>query len=1105
MKLNIQVINKNLSNGQFKAYPFIENSLYINNYNETLDSFKGRIVHQEDPIDIEPYDDVKITGDDGTTRYMMVERKSIRQETIGADNKYYTYELELCSQIKHLEGIVCPNLSITPLRVGTKRSIYEYLRRYLDLYGYKRRILHTKTTSQFVNLTQNPNTYTIRITDDAFKGNNIKTVRAGFVTLTMTITNISWSTVGNQVVVTINYTGTPIIQVQALNIYVDYLTFDNEYHFSQRVIDKFSQIDAPETQWNAPTLREVFNDLFLMGDCIPTMQNGEIDYIDLTKRYDEIHDSDVNYIERSQSADDYVSEIKMDMQNVLQTSMDGVRNVCTTTEYVTLSSNSYLITSENAILKTTYPILNIKHLWVGIFVPGTLTQNATTKANFIIRDLMDFNGQSYVKEAQEYSTLKIAYRLNDIEAGSESEFQNYNLSFQRNGRDITGFTNQSKGILWEIETTLNLLKDAIVKDARARGETTLSNDELRLHQINAYFSTFFKIEYETMTDQVFTASKQHAKNKRTIVDNQTNSWVDAYTQGFMEYQKANRLGNEVYVFNQRVNSIANAIKIGDFYYVTENDIPRAIIIYQTQYQIFSDHIEVNAIGTKDYILRNYWTGVNSKIRTWVNAKDEAMVRHELVKFYGEISFTPHNELESITNDYDIAQLMSLGIKTGVSNKQIQYSAIQTKTIDGLVRPINNLAGTIWHLNSTIDWQYIISDAEYPNTTGTIDVTFEIIHEGIRTIYNQILIKNYTPSGSSTTQHIMHFIDEDGEDFAVWNDTAGWVQDYYRTFAITGGNQATNYNLAKFFINNGELIETAYKYTVETISRVIGQSIVITTGFNDNYLIANVVKTGADGIEESSISPIFYRKGDGQGYQEPIIMNNHLIETLVSGVRGIPTVSVSYTDENGEFIECNVEFFTTLEQPIEEDMNEDKQKAFYLETMARPITSIERIDDIRLNVKKDFYKDNKEIFKLSTQLEILGSDEIYTTKYLLMNNRIIQDQSTIREVRYYLSNQDTDVVPREKLPDDAVMFNPTATYTHISNTCQKVKLEWANTQALQGRILYITDHNNNIMVGMACRPKSVDPFTTQYTEFYINVYADRDTRYYDENGIVKGEI
>ena len=146
----------------------------------------------------------------------------------------------------------------------------------------------------------------------------------------------------------------------------------------------------------------------------------------------------------------------------------------------------------------------------------------------------------------------------------------------------------------------------------------------------------FQIEYETTATQTFSAGKSDIQsNFRQIKDNQTNSWVNINTQGKLEYSKANRLGNKGVLINQVYKNSGKLIKIKETY----NDN----IIYETTYSIYKEAILVNAYAVKNYVLKDFFTGINSKIRTWVNAKDEAFRKDNLIKFYVELGSKKRNE------------------------------------------------------------------------------------------------------------------------------------------------------------------------------------------------------------------------------------------------------------------------------------------------------------------------------------------------------------------------------------------------------------------------------------------------------------------------------
>ena len=891
MQVNIQILNKN-NNASYTAN---EDVIFTDNYNETLDSMNLKLAHLSSEIDIEPFDKVVVIFSNNNTviktKYYCVNTYSVRQDTIGIDNAKYTYDISLFSETKELEGVLCPNLTITPLKTGTKRSVWDYLQHYLNLYGNKVR----SSTGWRAKWRYNSDT-----------GTSVET--------------------------------------------------------------KFDAIECPEMQWNQPTLREVITDLMMVADCIPTMSNNIISYIDLTKKNDPI--TNFNYLEKSQSADNYVSELKMDMQNVLQTQINGIRNTSTTIEYIKLSSNDYLITSENIHLKTTFPILNVKHLWMTMITPPT-TDTQETNGKIYTVDLMNFNTKNFVKEYQQYITLPVAYRTTQIAGGHEDEYQNYNLYFNRGSNTITGFTNISKGFLWTTTDTLNLLKDYMFEAGYSEGFIPTFSG--RSHAVNTYFSTLFKIEYETTTDQVFSASKDKVKNKRVVMDNQTNSWVDAYSQGFLEYQKANRLGNQVVMFNQRVSSLANAIQIGDYY--------GDVVIYQTQYQIYSNHIEVNAYGTKDYILRNYWTGINSKIRTWVNARDEAMIRHELEKYYCQLSFNAHDEKITLTEDVGgkIAKFIQASTDNTSTMLPIQYSALKTTTASGN-QPVSN----------------------------------------------------------------------------------------------------------------------SYIYSKELISRIIGNSYVFTTGFDDNYEAGRKIDSE---ITTSAISNGEYG-GDGK-WIEPRITSGTVQTT--NNVSGIPTEPMKYTDNNGEFETLQTILFTNVveEQQTGNSLTPTQYKNVLWRTFQKPLLDTTKVNGEAYNESKTYYKDNKEIFKVSYQFEIYTDEsDLFFTKYLLANNPIIFDSQRSVETLVYAGTgwrEDGELPANAQEIQDASL---SIARVHMTNSTTRIDVVGLPEQ----KNIFICDENGKVMVGIKANKLAYDSNTNRYkVSFYLNILLDRDLSIYDANNFITGEI
>ena len=510
---------------------------------------------------------------------------------------------------------------------------------------------------------------------------------------------------------------------------------------SQRFYDKFN-VTCPEQQWNTPTLREVLTDLMMVVDCIPTMRNGVISFIDLREIGNEIEF--YNYVRKSQSSADYLSNIRMQMTNVMQTQIAGVKNSVSRTEFIHFTSPTMKITSEDTILETMYPILNIKHLWM------CATTGSYKLMKFDLCAMLNPNNNddtvsSFVKEKKEYDTLQTLYRgfqnstsigIALINASTISSYQNYCVYYNRYGKTIEGWNRLTKQYFsnnWGIEeTTLTYLQTLLQAWSTANG--TIGGNS------NSYFKAFFEIEYETTMDALCSTTKQdYPSNSRTIMDNQTNSFVDAFSQGRLEVNKANRLGNVMFMINQRIeedDNINKLLKIKDTY--------KGAIVYQAQYQIYTDHCEVNAYACLNYILRDYWTGIKSRPRTYNNAQDEALERHDLFKKFAEFSFNRCNEyLYDGDPQYypqqtkDLASWCVSPLKNGLVVAPIKYAFVKTSkgttaypesgyefALDCISRVIgNSVVFTFGFTDNTIVGKYVdVNDINGVGDVSDEDVT-----------------------------------------------------------------------------------------------------------------------------------------------------------------------------------------------------------------------------------------------------------------------------------------------------------------------------------------------------------------------------------------------
>lgn len=545
------------------------------------------------------------------------------------------------------------------------------------------------------------------------------------------------------------------------------INLQSKWHLSPEAERKFRHVRCPEMQWNRPTFREVFNDLMMVDNCIPVLDNNEIGIIDLSHRLpSELDGEYVNSVSRSKSIDDYTTEVEMELQNVIQDSADGVYNLTNIVEYTGFrNEDEYVLTTENAKIYTKNAIYDVKHFWLCVNLK--LLYFAYAQYDYVEIDLCDIEGLNFVREYKEYMTLPIAYDTSDTATlEAMNQYQNFNLSYSRGGKEINGLFDETKKFWFVNLSFLELLLGKVVEKLQnpAYGPviswgTYLSGtitDKIDIKDIS------FKIEYQCLANTKFRAGKYLPyKNERIIVDNQTNSFVNANKQGILEYLKANRLGNEVLTINSRYDDLSSEglVEVGSVY---DGDY----VIFKRQVQVNPNYISVMYYATKHYILRDYFTGVKAKIRSWKIESEESLVRNELHKYYYEFSFEDR-VVDDRTHLPIPETVMLSSFFTHFDDEIMKYAFLQSMV--GYDESINGpserlLPAADFYLQPT-DYQYILTELNSKTMGNTIVFDTQMMDNwsaGVRVAGMELI--NLT---SQTVEKDVRYVDGIGEAMKVY--------------------------------------------------------------------------------------------------------------------------------------------------------------------------------------------------------------------------------------------------------------------------------------------------------------------------------------------------
>ena len=521
-------------------------------------------------------------------------------------------------------------------------------------------------------------------------------------------------------------------------------SFKKEYVLDPEIKTKFENVVCPEFQWNNPTLREVFNDLMSTKDCLVVAKQGIISFYDIHTKGKEIDKSKISRSVKTMSSGDYVGELTIDIKNSLGKS----RTYCC--EYVSLKSpfGAYLLTTDNGVIETQHPIYAVKKLICYSFdtISGTPIYHHLHKIDVTsrIKEKEDFDLLSEVSvNSTQYSSLP-KYKDDN---GLETPLHKVNfLYFKRGERGIHNF---GKGYKMFLSTSSErFTNNVIAETCRLKGTLELRQDLGTKDGVTADPRTmFFYIEYEPIIERSMHVGKylpsEHQQNR--MFDNQENSYVDIEHQSIHEYAKVNRLGNKIRTIYGEFTSENEIPELGD--YIGDE------ILFSREITYYDHQIYFKGMLTPRYVLRDFFTGVLAKKRSWQLAKsNDALTRHDIYKLYVEASFDQKTE-------YYGALDRNVCCNGLIECKAVTYLNWHRKLITYFI-PLPSVYNRVhWGLSITEDNE----NNYYPNQTEGIMIDSDFCIQGMSACFNTGYDDNYM---SSTYIEVNDNLDEFNQ--AIYN-------------------------------------------------------------------------------------------------------------------------------------------------------------------------------------------------------------------------------------------------------------------------------------------------------------------------------------------------
>lgn len=378
-----------------------------------------------------------------------------------------------------------------------------------------------------------------------------------------------------------------------------------ELNLSQDLKTLTSNVDAPEMQWNEPTMYEVINSLIAPLNSLVKVKKHQITYLDITKKNNPIDTSKLFYTLENKSLNDYTSEIQVEAQNAVTPYINT-----TSYFYVTPRNNeAAAVTTDDLKIVLDKPIYKIQRVYVNIFCNLTTELAGSYSPRLLSRDITD-----HVVEESVYNTLKLTNQALVIDS----------LDYKRNNIYFTEGQNELKGLSFNentffgIESPYNAIQNIILSEFKKDypyGDIQFSDD---IRDIRFY------VEYITLDNAKFVVNKEQ-KHYSGLVDHQSESYVDADQFGKNEELTLKRLGNPQETIYGCYDNIKDCPKLGD--YIGD------YILAHRELNVFNDYILFKGIMYKDYVMRDLFYGINAKKRnTQIATGADALLRTDVVKY-----------------------------------------------------------------------------------------------------------------------------------------------------------------------------------------------------------------------------------------------------------------------------------------------------------------------------------------------------------------------------------------------------------------------------------------------------------------------------------------
>ena len=574
----------------------------------------------------------------------------------------YKYKIELFSETKKLETIQLPNICITqPLDITKKRSVYDYIKQYVDLYGTK--IKRTKGN----NLWYYDNKYVL--------DSDLESIFGNVYCPDFSLNNPSLRDVLNQlmlvkdrIVVVINDVITSMDITQRGDEFDNYgvtrvsgsMSSDNYASNLKRTYNNALSGYSSARRVERLGFRNSDNALMTIGNMrletkFPIYKINKVlmcyyKKATIVAPHNIQGSKQFNFEIPAGSGQTFVEftiEYYVDSGS-LSASVDNPQVTATPT-YVNNADGTSTITVElttqenlaDGILTVTYTYSgtnrNIAFLCKQDITKLVKLEQEKQTLSKDWNDFTNLNKPNTVEEMAEFKLCTVSYSIgSNIIDGWGTKYQYPKYWWNKDATYIQNiFTLMDINYRYGNANYGFITKDLKEQETLVLYEPTEAN---RLDVIVSPFSAsarlksfFFEVDYEAFYNGTVVHSKDIDIDDVTINDNSSSSLTLLDKDGLFQKEKINRFGNVSRTIEAVYDSLADVQDLGSVYGDDE-------IIYHVEIQIWQNFIKVTYYATKDYVLKNYFTSVYAKHRPFsLIDYNQSVIRAENRKLFIELA------------------------------------------------------------------------------------------------------------------------------------------------------------------------------------------------------------------------------------------------------------------------------------------------------------------------------------------------------------------------------------------------------------------------------------------------------------------------------------